>query len=167
MNNTALDLVFPAVGGKEVVSRNDGGEITSDAGFLLLSLADGKLGLTQAMSDAMNDPREQGKVVHGIVEMSRERIYAICQDYEDANDLCALRHDPALKTACMRPTDTGPVPTRGPERWACAIETAANRMADKMKSRLMGLPLLPEHPAQVQGHLALRLYQDPWSRSVE
>jgi hypothetical protein len=34
MNNTALDLVFPAVGGKEVVSRNDGGEITSDAGFL-------------------------------------------------------------------------------------------------------------------------------------
>ena len=107
MDNTTLDLVFPSVGGKEVVSRNDGGDITSDAGLLLISLADRKLGLTEAMSDAITDHREQCKVVHGIIEMSRERIYAICQDYEDANDLDTLRHDPALKTACNRLPKTG------------------------------------------------------------
>ncbi|MCL5102713.1 MAG: ATP-binding protein [Armatimonadetes bacterium] len=87
MDNTTLDLVFPAVGGREVVSRNDGGDITSDAGLLLVSLADKKLGLTAAMADAITDDRDQNKVLHGILEMARERIYAICQDYEDTNDL--------------------------------------------------------------------------------
>jgi hypothetical protein len=107
MDNTTIDLVFPTVGGKEVVSRNDGGDITSDAGLLLVSLADKKIGLTQAMADAILDPREQGKVSHGIIEMARERIYAICQDYDDANDLNTLRHDPALKTMCERLPKTG------------------------------------------------------------
>ncbi len=39
MDNTTLDLLFPAIGGREVVTRNDGGDITSDAGLLLVSLA--------------------------------------------------------------------------------------------------------------------------------
>jgi hypothetical protein len=50
MYNTTLDLVFPAVGGKEVVSRNDGGDITFDERSLLVSLSDKKLGLTRAIS---------------------------------------------------------------------------------------------------------------------
>src|SRR4030042_5726808 len=99
MDNTTLELVFPAVGGREVVCRNDGGDITSDAGLLLVSLADKKLGLTEAMADAVYDHRDQNKIVHGVMEMERERIYAICQDYEDATDLDTLRHDPALKVS--------------------------------------------------------------------
>ena len=39
MDNTTLDLLFPAIGGREVVTRSDGGDITSDAGLLLVSLA--------------------------------------------------------------------------------------------------------------------------------
>ncbi len=102
MNNTCLDLSFPALGGKEVVCRNDGGDVTSDAGLLLLSLADEKLGLTEAMASAIVDPRQRGKVEHEIIEMLRERVYAICQGHEDANDLETLRSDPALKAACGR-----------------------------------------------------------------
>jgi hypothetical protein len=107
MFNTTLDLVFPAVGGREIVARNDGGDITSDAGLLLVSLADKKLGLTRAMAGAITDRRDQKKIDHSIKEMVRERIYAICQDYEDANDLDTLRHDPALKMACKRLPKTG------------------------------------------------------------
>ena len=107
MDNTTLDLGFPAIGGKEVVSRNDGGDITSDAGLLLVGLADKKLGLSQAMADAVVDRRRQNSVVHDILMMSRERIYAICQDYEDANDLDMLRRDPALKVACKRLPKSG------------------------------------------------------------
>ena len=81
MDNTTFDLVFPAVGGREVVSRNDGGDITSDAGLLLVSLADKKLGLRCAMASAITDHRDPDKVVHGIIEMARERIYAICLPY--------------------------------------------------------------------------------------
>ena len=107
MDNTTLDLVFPAVGGKEVVVRNDGGDITSDAGFMLVAQADKKLGLTQAMAGAIRDPRRQADVDHHVIEMFRERIYAISHDYEDANDLDTLRKDPALKAACKRLPKTG------------------------------------------------------------
>ena len=107
MDNTTLDLVFPAVCGKEVVSRNDGGDITSDAGLLLVSLADKKLGLTRAIAGAIIDSRDQNKIDHAILEMSRERIYTICEGYEDANDLDTLRRDPALKLACKRLPKTG------------------------------------------------------------
>lgn len=107
MNNSTFDLTFPAVGGREVVSRNDGGDITSDAGLLLVSLADKKLGLTEAMADSITDYRDQSKVDHQVIEMLRERIYAICQDYEDANDLDTLRHDPALKVSCKKLPKSG------------------------------------------------------------
>jgi hypothetical protein len=107
MDNTTLDLVFPAVRGREVVIRNDGGDITSDAGFILVAQADKKVGLTRAMADAITDNRDQKKVDHGIIEMFRERIYAISHDYEDANDLDTLRKDPALKAACERLPKTG------------------------------------------------------------
>ena len=107
MDNTTFELVFPSVSGREVVSLNDGGDLTSDTGLLLVSLADEKLGLTEAISDAITDHRDPKKVTHSVVEMARERIYAICQDYEDANDLDTLRYDPALKTACKRLPKTG------------------------------------------------------------
>lgn len=51
MDNSTLDLMFPAGGVKEVVSRNDGCDITSDAGLLLICVADKKLGLTAGVSD--------------------------------------------------------------------------------------------------------------------
>jgi hypothetical protein len=44
-------LDFPAVAGKEVTARFDGGDITSDAGALLLSQADRKLGLVKATAE--------------------------------------------------------------------------------------------------------------------
>ena len=107
MDSTCLELVFPAISGKEVVSRWDGGDITSDAGLLLVSLADRKLGLIEAMADCVNDTRQQSKVEHFPVEIMRERVYAICQDYEDANDLDVLGSDPALKAACNRLPSSG------------------------------------------------------------
>jgi hypothetical protein len=140
MDNTTLDLVFPAVGGREVVSRNDGGDITSDAGLLLVSLADKKLGLTAAMADAIDDHRDRSKVVHSIIAMARERIYAICQDYEDANDLDTLRHDPALKVACGRLPKSGEALASQPtisrfENTPGAREMA--RMAESMAQRVV------------------------------
>ena len=140
MNNTTLDLVFPAVGGREVVSRNDGGDITSDAGLLLVSLADKKLGLTEAMFDAIADHRDQDKVIHSILEMARERIYAICQDYEDANDLDTLRHDPALKTACKRLPKTGEALASQPTIFRFENMPGAKdqvRMAESMAQRVI------------------------------
>lgn len=107
MVNTGSDLLFPAVNGREVAVGFDGGDITSDAGLLLLGLADRRLGLTEAMSKCIRDTRQRGKVRHGIDEIVRERVLAIAMGYEDANDLDVLGSDPALKSACGRLPSSG------------------------------------------------------------
>lgn len=108
MNHSLPDLVFPAIAGRSVVGRFDGGELSSDAGLLLVAEADRVLGLTSALSEALPDRRQQSKVQHDLLSMLRERIYAIALGYEDANDLDTLREDPALKLACRRrPSQTG------------------------------------------------------------
>jgi len=106
MIDSSLELGFPAVKGKTIVGRFDGGEVTSDAGVMLLGEADRKLGLTELMAGAVTDRRQQEKVEHKVHEMIRARVYAICLGYEDANDLDVLGGDPALKSACGRlPSD--------------------------------------------------------------
>jgi len=102
MMDSTVQLDFPSVGGKTIVGQFDGGEVTSDAGVLLLREADRKMGLLQSMAEAVVDRRQQEKIAHTIEEMIRERVYAICLGYEDANDLDLLGSDPALKTACGR-----------------------------------------------------------------
>jgi len=108
MKGSNPDLLFAAVGGKAVVGRFDGGDITSDAGFLLLAQADHKIGLTQALAAVMVDKRQASKVLHPLPLLLQERIYAIAAGYPDANDGDTLRHDPALKLACDRRPQSDP-----------------------------------------------------------
>jgi len=100
MTDSGFVLSFPTVKNKAIVTQFDGGEVTSDAGVMLLSEADRKLGLSKAMAEAITDRRHRGKIAHTVEEMIRERVYAISLGYEDANDLDTLGSDPALKLAC-------------------------------------------------------------------
>jgi hypothetical protein len=102
MSDSPTELQFPFVPGKAVVARFDGGDITSNAGLLLLAQADRKIGLCQALAESILDGREQSKVVHPLIDLLRERLYAIAMGYEDANDLDTLADDPALRVACGR-----------------------------------------------------------------
>jgi len=92
-------LVFPAAQ-RTVVVQFDGGDVTSDAGLALLQRADCRLGVTQALVQALQDPRQAGKVKHPAAEIIAARVYAIAMGYEDGNDFDRLRNDPALKTVC-------------------------------------------------------------------
>jgi hypothetical protein len=107
MQISSLSLSFPAVAGREVVARFDGGDLTSDAGLALVAAADRRCGVTAALAAALPDRRDPAKVRHAQHDLIRERVYAIAQGYEDANDLDRLRHDPALKLACDRLPRTG------------------------------------------------------------
>lgn len=100
MQNSALDLDFPLVPGKVVTARFDGGSLTSDAGLLLVAQADLKIGLTERLASQIQDYRQQSKVKHSVLELFRERVFAICSGYEDCNDLDTMNDDPALRVAC-------------------------------------------------------------------
>jgi hypothetical protein len=73
--------------------------LTSDAGFLLLREADQRLGLTASLADQLRDPRHPDMVRYKILELLRERVYALAQGYRPTDDLDILAHDPALRLA--------------------------------------------------------------------
>lgn len=108
MSGYTLALEFPGVRSREVIGTFDGGEMTSDAGLLLIGAADKRIGLVSALSEGIFDGRQGSKVKHSLADMLRERIFSVAMGYEDANDLDYLRNDPALKVACLkRPTESG------------------------------------------------------------
>lgn len=102
MVNSTFSFSFPAIGHRKVTGAFDGGDLSSDSGFLLLAAADNRAGVTQVLCDAVQDQRDPKKIIHKIKDIISERVYAIAQGYEDANDLDRLRIDPALKLACGR-----------------------------------------------------------------
>jgi hypothetical protein len=96
----APTLNFPAVGQRTVHARFDGGDLTSDAGLLLIAQADERLGLTDKMARTLGERRQSGKIRFDLATLLKERIYAIAAGYEDCNDLDTLKNDPALRVAC-------------------------------------------------------------------
>jgi hypothetical protein len=102
MNGSTCSFDFPSVSNKTVTARFDGGDITSNAGVLLVCAADDKIGLTSAIAASITDKRQPSKVSHDLPTLIRERIFAIACGHEDANDLDLLRSDPALKVGCGR-----------------------------------------------------------------
>jgi hypothetical protein len=73
--------------------------ITSDAGLVLLREADHRLGLTESLAQRLVDPRRQHLIRYQLVELLRERLYALAQGYSAQDDADRLAHDPAMKLA--------------------------------------------------------------------
>lgn len=73
---------------------------SSDGGALLLKVADEKMELTRRMAEAITDKRQEGKVVHAVEEMLRERVYGIACGYPDGNDAEQISRDPVMKMIC-------------------------------------------------------------------
>ena len=91
--------LFPALKSRKVQVDFQGGEITSDAGGLLLRQVDRRLGLTRRLDRILDDPRRQGSCQHRQLHLYRQRVYGLALGYEDLVDHDPLRHDPALQTA--------------------------------------------------------------------
>lgn len=94
-----ISFSFPAVRCKKVTAAFDGGAITSDAGVLLLAGAERRLGIVDRLAALIPDAREPARVTHSLADILRARVLAIACGYEDADDLDALRHDPAFMMA--------------------------------------------------------------------
>ncbi len=68
---------FGRLGRREVQGCFDGGSMTSDAGVMLLSAADRKLGLTAAAARCIADPRNPLLITHAVRDMLRQRVYGL------------------------------------------------------------------------------------------
>lgn len=79
----------------------DAPHTSSDGGVLLLRALDERLGVSASLAAFVPDERDRGRVVHSRREQVMQRVMQIAQGYEDCNDANYLRHDPALKLACL------------------------------------------------------------------
>jgi hypothetical protein len=89
-------LGYEVVEGRQVVAAFDGGEVTSDAGALLLGATDRAIGVVARFAACFDDGRAQAQVEHSIAVMVAQRIFGIALGYEDLVDHDQLRHDPVL-----------------------------------------------------------------------
>jgi Transposase DDE domain group 1 len=87
---------FARVEGRAVIAGFDGGEITSDAGGLLLGAADRVIGMVERFARCFIDSRSQELVEHTVATMVGQRVFGIALGYEDVVDHDELRHDPIL-----------------------------------------------------------------------
>jgi hypothetical protein len=87
---------YEAVEGRRVVAAFDGGEVTSDAGALLLGATDRAIGLVTRFAACFDDARVQTQVEHSVAAMVAQRVFGIALGYEDLVDHDQLRHDPVL-----------------------------------------------------------------------
>jgi hypothetical protein len=87
---------YEVVEGRRVVAAFDGGQVTSDAGALLLGAADRALGLVRRLARCFSDGRAPELVEHTVETMLMQRICGIALGYEDLVDHDELRHDPVL-----------------------------------------------------------------------
>jgi len=115
-----VDL-FPACKSRKIDVDFDGGEITSDAGLLLLRQVDRRIGLLKEAGRCLVDDRVRGRVHHGMDQMLRQRVIGLAGGYEDLNDHDSLRHDLLVQTAVNRDVPLASSPT------LCRMENKANR----------------------------------------
>jgi hypothetical protein len=84
---------------RAVKVRGGQDQLTSDAGTLLLREADHRLGLTEALAAELYDRRDPDRTRYDLVELLRERLYAMAQGYDVQDDVDELAHDPAMRLA--------------------------------------------------------------------
>jgi hypothetical protein len=127
--NTQTEL-FQAYKSRKIKLDFKGGDITSDAGSLLLKNVDRRIGLTRDLSKVIKDRRRKKSCDHTLQELLKQRIYGLALGYDDLNDHKTLRYDLALQTAVESDTTLASAPTLS------RLENASDRDTAKAISNL-------------------------------
>lgn len=106
-NNDQLELEFQGLNHKRVISKFDGGYVTSDGGALLLREIEARTGIISELAGCFEDYRNPNRIGHTIEELVAQRIYGLALGYEDLGDHDRLRADPMLAIAVGKKDPTG------------------------------------------------------------
>ena len=98
---------FQGLGSRRVVADFSGGNVTSDAGGLLLREVEQKRKWIEQAARCFTDYRNPGLIEHTVAELLGQRINGVALGYEDLNDHDLLRVDPLLATLCEKTDPAG------------------------------------------------------------
>jgi len=87
------------LGGRDLVWRFDGGDITSDGGALVLKKLEERTGIVRRFAACFTDYRKQEQIEHPLLDLIMQRVFGLALGYEDLNDHDELRGDPMLAVA--------------------------------------------------------------------
>ena len=80
-------LEFHALGQRIVVSKFDGGNITSDAGGLLLRETEERTSILKGFAECFDDLRNPKMIEHPVADLIAQRVYGLALGYEDFANL--------------------------------------------------------------------------------
>jgi hypothetical protein len=122
-------LEFHALGRRKVIGNFDGGNITSDAGGLLLRETEKQTGIVRQFAKCFEDLRDPNRIEHSIKDLVSQRIYGLALGYEDLNDHDELRRDPLLAVLIGKKDPEGETRVREQDRGkAMAGKSTLNRL---------------------------------------
>ena len=126
------------LGKRKVAADFQGGQISSDAGVLLLREVNHATHLITQFAQCFEDYRSPKMIEHSLQELLTQRVIGLALGYEDLNDHDALRQDPLFGVLLDKLDPTGMSRKRERDRGCCAAG----------KSTLNRLELTPEQPDQ-------------------
>jgi Transposase DDE domain group 1 len=129
---TPLDLPQATpqnLGGRELVWRFDGGDITSDGGALVLKKLEEKTAIVRRFAACFEDYRNPNLIEHPLLDLISQRVFGLALGYEDLNDHDELRSDPMLAVALGKDDVNGEQRRREQDRGkALAGKSTLNRL---------------------------------------
>jgi len=117
------------LGGRDLVWRFDGGDITSDGGALLLKKLEERTGIVRRFAACFTDYRKADQIEHPLLDLIGQRVFGLALGYEDLNDHDELRRDPMLAVALSKDDVKGEHRRRAQDRGnALAGKSTLNRL---------------------------------------
>jgi hypothetical protein len=117
------------LGGRELVWRFDGGDITSDGGVLMLQKLEERAGIVRRFAACFTDYRKPEQIEHPLLDLIAQRVFGLALGYADLNDHDELRRDPMLAVALNKDDVKGERRRRAQDRGkALAGKSTLNRL---------------------------------------
>lgn len=92
---------------KSLTAQQDAGNVSSNGGLVVLREVANRTGVANVVARELPDTRNPLLITHTYTAMVTARMMCIAAGYPDADDLDALRTDPALMIACNRVPEGG------------------------------------------------------------
>jgi hypothetical protein len=96
---TSGGLLFQGPGRREIRADFNGGDITSDAGVLLLQEVERRCAIVEQFAHCFDDHRNPDRIEHSVQDLIAQRVFGLALGYEDLNDHDELRFDPLIAAA--------------------------------------------------------------------